>query len=288
MKNILITGANGLLGSEFRERLSPEHNFFCSHADMDITDINSIRSYVKDKKISYIINCAASRDAEYLEDHYDEAEKISIHGPENLAKVSNEIGAPLIHISTDYVFDGQKSTPYQETDKTNGLSVYGKVKIAGEQAVLKTADTAAIFRTAWLFSHYGKDFVKTIKGLAEKNTELRVVYDQVGSPCYAGDLSEAILQILPQIKSHSHEIYHFTNEGICSWYDLAYQIVQGFGLPCRVVPIPTAEFPQKAKRPSFSALDKRKVKQHFGIKIRHYSEGLADCITQIKENCHVH
>lgn len=288
MENILVTGANGLLGSEFRERLSPENNFFCSHADMDITDISSIRNFVKGKDVKYILNCAASRDAEYLEDHFEEAKNISVNGPRNLAKVAKEIGAVFVHFSTDYVFDGKKSSPYAEDDATNGLSVYGRVKAEGERAVLDTAQTAVIFRTAWLFSHYGKDFVKTIQNLAESRPELKVIYDQVGSPCYAGDLSAGILEILPQIKPDTREIYHFANEGICSWYDLAYQIVRGFELPCRVLPIHTGEFPQKAKRPPFSALDKSKVKQDFGINIRHYSEGLADCISKVKESRNVH
>lgn len=287
MEQILITGANGLLGSELRERLSPANNFFCSREDMDITDMDSIRRYVAGKQIKYIINCAASRDAEYLESHYEEAEKISVDGPRNLALIANELGAVLIHISTDYVFDGKKSAPYTEDDATCGLSVYGKVKIAGEKAVLSTAETALVIRTAWLFSSYGKDFVKTIYQLASTKPELKVIYDQVGTPCYAGDLAAAILQILPQIRRGTREIYHYTNEGICSWYDLAYQIVHDFGLNCRVLPIHTGDFVQKAPRPSFSALDKSKIKRDFNLQIRHYSEGLTDCINRVKEEHNV-
>lgn len=282
MKKILVTGARGLLGSEFKERLDNSSAYFCDRDEMDITNISSVREYVNGKEISCIINCAAGRDAEYLEDNFAEAQLISVDGPKNLAIVANEINASIIHISTDYVFDGEKSSPYVETDKTNGLSVYGVVKAQGEQAVLNTANTALIFRTAWLFSHYGKDFVKTIKHLAETRDELNVIFDQIGSPCYAGDLATHILEIIPQIKPNSKEIYHLTNEGVCSWYDLAYEIVRGFGLSCNVKPIHTCEFSQKAKRPYFSVLDKYKFKRDFGIDIRHYSEGLADCISKVK------
>lgn len=282
MNNILVTGANGLLGNEFREQLDLNNNYFSSRQDCDITDIDSIRKYVSNKKIDIILNCAANRNAEAMQNDYNAAHKITVCGPKNLAIVANEIGAKLIHFSSDYVFDGKKSSPYEETDKTNGLSVYGKLKIEGEQEVLNIANNALIIRTAWLFSYYGQDFVKTIKKLAETKDEINVIYDQVGSPCYASDLAKYTIEILPKIKSNSREIYHLTNEGVCSWYDLAYQIVKSFNIPCKINPIHTNEFPQKAPRPSYSVLDKTKVKAHFGINIRHYSEGLDDCIKRIK------
>lgn len=282
MRHILVTGARGLLGSEFAERLQRTDNFFAGHADCDITDIQSIRKYVAGKKIDYILNCAADRNTEAMQVRPEAARKICVDGPENLAVVAKEIGAVLIHFSSDYVFDGKKSSPYTETDKTNGLSVYGALKAEGEQKVLAQADTALVIRTAWLFSSYGGDFVKTIKKLAESKNEIKVVFDQVGSPCYAGDLADAVLKILPQIPPHHREIYHLTNEGVCSWYDLAYQIVKGFGLDCRVLPIHTEEFLQKAPRPAYSVLDKTKVKEQFGVFLRHYSEGLEACISKIK------
>lgn len=284
MKDILIVGAYGLLGSEFRERLSEKQAFFCGHKDFDITNIQTMRDYVSGKNIKYIINCAACRDAEYLESHQEEAEAISVDGPRNLAIISSEIGAVLIHVSTDYVFDGNKSFPYLETDAVNGLNVYGRMKERGEREVLAHADTCLVLRTAWLFSSYGGDFVKKIRELALKLPELKVIFDQVGSPCYAGDFAKYVVDILSLIKPNTKEIYHLTNEGICSWYDLAYATVKEFGLNCVVTPIHTADFPQKALRPKYSVLDKEKIKKDFGLKIRHYSEGLKDCIIKIKEN----
>lgn len=269
------------MGCEFKERLGGEA-YLAGRAECDITDIESIRRYVADKKIDVIINCAADRNAEAMEDDYESARKISVDGPRNLAIAAKEIGAALIHFSSDYVFDGKKSTPYVESDEVNGLSVYGVLKAEGEQAVLKEAQTALVIRTAWLFSHYGQDFVKTIKKLAENREELKVIYDQVGSPCYAGDLAGYVLEIIPQIKAGTKEVYHLTNEGVCSWYDLAYQIVNGLGLNCRVLPIHTGEFPQKAPRPAYSVLDKTKIKNDYGINIRHYSEGLDECIQKVK------
>jgi dTDP-4-dehydrorhamnose reductase len=289
MINILITGANGMLAMEFKEVLEKYKNsqffqaFYASKEDLDITNIDSVRSYVCGKKIDYILNCAANRNAEQMEeDDIEPSRLITVDGPRNLAIVANELGANLIHFSSDYVFDGEKSTPYTEEDVTNGLSVYGKLKIEGENAVLKTADTALVIRTAWLFSAYGKDFVKTIKYLAETRNEIKVVFDQIGSPCYAADLAHYIIQILPLIKKGTREIYHLTNEGCCSWYDLAYSIVSSLKLNCKVIPIHTSEFPQKAMRPHYSVLDKTKIINDFSLSIRHYSDGLSECIEKIQ------
>lgn len=287
MNNILVTGANGLLALELREKLQlhPEfHVYYASKEDCDITNMSNIHSYVKDKKIDIILNCAANRNAEQMESDYNASKLITVEGPKNLAIIANELGATLVHFSSDYVFDGKKSTPYTEDDKTNGLSVYGKLKVEGENAVLKIANTVIVIRTAWIFSSYGQDFVKTIRRLAETRDEIKVIYDQVGSPSYAGDLAEYIIQMLPKIKKGTKEIYHLTNEGVCSWYDLAFYIVQLFKLSCKVIPIHTAEFPQKAQRPHYSVLDKSKVIRDFGLNIRHYSEGLWECIKKILEN----
>ncbi len=284
MKNILITGSNGLLGSEFKELLSPSLNYFATHKDCDITNIDSIRNFCKNKKIDFILNCAADRNAEKMENNYDDAYKITVEGPKNLAIIAEEIGACIIHFSSDYVFDGSKTLPYTETDKTHALSVYGKLKIQGEQAVLENCKRSIIIRTAWLFSYYGKDFVKTINNLAKTQKEIKVVFDQVGSPCYANDLAKYVLEILPDIQYHYGEIYHLTNEGVCSWYDLAHQIVTMFNLNCKILPIHSNEFFLNAKRPSYSVLDKSKIKNHFQLNIRHYSEGLKDCINKIKRN----
>lgn len=197
--------------------------------------------------------------------------------------IANKLNAILIHISTDYVFDGLKSSPYTENDVTNPLSVYGKTKVESEKILLQKVDNVIIYRTAWLFSKYGRDFVKTIRNIASKNKEIRVIFDQVGSPCYAHDLASYIIQSLPLIKNNTKEIFHLTNEGVASWYDLAQIIVNEFNLDCKVIPIHSFEYPQKAKRPHFSVLDKTKFKKYFGIDIRHYTFGLNECIRQIKE-----
>lgn len=283
---ILITGGNGLLATEIKKKITTEDAIFCDVDELDITDINSVRSYMQAHPgIKTIINCAAGRDAEVLETNPSFGEKIAVDGPKNLAIVSNEIGAILIHISSDYVFDGKKSTPYTEEDATNGLSVYGRTKAIGEQVVINTANTGIVFRTAWLLSLEGKkSFVNTIANLAKQKSELGIVFDQVGSPTCAADLAEMILKIIPQIKEGTKEIFNLTNEGVCSWYDIAQFIVSGLELPCKIKPIHSYEYPTKAKRPAYSVLDKTKIKNTYNIEIRHYSEGLRECIKQLKNH----
>ena len=262
---ILITGAKGLLGQEFVHRIPATEALSPSKEELDITSWHSLQNYVRGKKIDFIINCAADRYAEIIQEHPGQSRAVSIDGPRNLAEFARDNGAALIHFSTDYVFDGKSNIPYKEQ-------------------VLKAGGTVLVIRTAWLFSAYGKDFVKTIRSLAQKNKEIRVVFDQVGSPCYAGDLARWVVEMLPQIKSGTREIYHLTNEGVCSWYDLAYLTVKGFGLATQVVPIHTHEYPQKAIRPHYSVLDKSKIKRDFNLQLRHYSEGLNECIQQILRN----
>ena len=283
---ILITGGNGLLASEIKKKITTEDAIFCDVDELDITNIDFVRSYISlHPKIEAIINCAAGRDADIMESDQEYGQKIAVDGPKNLAIIANEIGATLIHISSDYVFDGTKSSPYTEQDKTNGLSVYGRTKALGEQVVLNTADTGVVFRTAWLLSCEGKkSFINTIASLAKTKEEIGIVFDQVGSPTCAADLAEMLLKIIPQIKKGTKEIFHLTNEGIASWYDIAKFVVSGLNLPCKVKPIHSYEYPTKAKRPSYSVLDKTKVKKAFNIEIRHYSEGLKECINQLKNH----
>ena len=280
---ILITGGNGLLASEFR-KIAPKDTIFVDKQEMDITDINSINACIKKhNEISVIINCAAGRDAEILEEDPEQANQIAVIGPKNLCEAANKIGAILIHISSDYVFDGKKTTPYTEQDKTNGLSVYGRTKSVGEQLVINNANTGVVFRTAWLLSTEGKkSFVNTIASLAQTRPTISVVFDQVGSPTVAADLAKMILEIIPKIKPGTKEIYNLTNEGVASWFDIASIIVQELGLACKVLPIHSSEYPTKAKRPSYSVLDKTKVKTDFNITIRHYLEGLKECLQKIK------
>ena len=283
---IIVLGANGLMGNEFRRVFSGAGTYFASRFDCDITNVNSVRKYIGGLNISddfTIINCAADRDAEGMEHgDYDLAKQITVDGPHNLALVANEMGGRLIHFSSDYVFDGQKNTPYTESDKTNGLSVYGKLKIISENDLLSTANNVLIIRPAWIFSSHGKDFVKTIYNLGQSRSELRVVYDQVGSPTYGRDLAKYIAQIIPQIKPNTRRIYHLTNEGVCSWYDMACAIKRYCGMACEIIPVRSHEYKQIAPRPSYSVLDKAKIKQDFNLNIRHYSDALKECCDQIR------
>ena len=271
---ILITGANGQLGTELA-KLLPEA-VLTDVADLDITDFQAVQSFVQERQIKTIINAAAYTAVDKAEDEPLVAQKINVQGPENLAKT----GCKIIHISTDYVFDGTNHQPYRPEDKTNPVSVYGKTKVEGENAVLKNAPTAAIIRTAWLYSPYGNNFVKTMRRLGAERDTLNVVADQIGTPTYAADLAKAIKQILPQLNEQTKGIYHFTNEGVCSWYDFAVEIMRLSKLSCKVLPITSAEYPTKAQRPFYSVLDKNKIKKTFHLEIPHWKESLEQCLKQ--------
>ena len=270
----LITGSKGQLGTELA-KLLPDA-ILTDVADLDITDEQAVKNYVKEHNVDTIINCAAYTAVDKAEDDADLAAKINIDGPRNLAKS----GAKVVHVSTDYVFDGTGHKPYQPEDEAHPISVYGKTKLAGEQEVLKYADVAVIIRTAWLYSPYGNNFVKTMRRLGAEKESLNVVADQIGTPTYAADLAKAIAQILPQMSAANKGVYHFTNEGVCSWYDFARKIMELSGLSCRVNPIPSSAYPTKATRPFYSVLDKSKIKQTFNIKIPHWEEGLKQCLKQ--------
>lgn len=275
--NILITGAKGQLGLEL-SKLLPEA-ILTDVAELDITNLSAVKTFVQDHQITTIINCAAYTAVDKAEDDVELAEKINVLGPENLAKS----GAKVIHVSTDYVFDGLGHKPYEPTDETKPISVYGKTKRAGELAVLENADTAVIIRTAWLYSPYGNNFVKTMRRLGSERETLNVVADQVGTPTYAGDLAQAIYEIIPQIKTGQKAVYHFTNEGVCSWYDFARKIMELSELNCQVNPIPSSAYPTKAMRPFYSVLSKESIKQDFGIKIAHWEDGLKRCLKEMEK-----
>ena len=270
----LITGSKGQLGTELA-KLLPEA-ILTDVADLDITDEQAVIRYVQEHNIDTIINCAAYTAVDKAEDDADLAAKINIDGPRNLAKS----GAKVVHVSTDYVFDGSGHKPYQPEDEACPISVYGKTKLAGEQEVLKYADEAVIIRTAWLYSPYGNNFVKTMRRLGAEKESLNVVADQIGTPTYAADLAQAIVQILPQISPANKGVYHFTNEGVCSWYDFARKIMELSNLNCKVNPIPSSAYPTKATRPFYSVLDKSKIKETFNITIPHWEEGLKQCLKQ--------
>ncbi len=271
---ILITGARGQLGRCLSDLLPDALK--TDVGELDITDADAVQSYVDSNQVGTIVNCAAYTAVDRAEDDFDTAAKINIQGPRNLAQT----GARLIHISTDYVFDGRGYRPYTPQDPTNPLSVYGRTKREGELAALEHAQTAVIIRTAWLYSAYGHNFVQTMRALGADRSEINVVADQVGTPTFAGDLARAITDILPRIPAGHRDIYHFTNEGVCSWYDFAVAIMAGSNLPCRVNPIPSSAYPTRATRPFYSVLDKAKIKDTFNISIEHWTKGLARCLKQ--------
>lgn len=269
---LLVTGANGQLGTELRALLPQA--LFADLPDLDITDEAAVAEFVKAENIDTIINAAAYTAVEKAEDDPDLCYKVNVIGPMNLAKT----GAKIIHVSTDYVFDGKSYLPYKETDATNPESVYGQTKRDGERAVMDLSSTCAIFRTAWLYSPYGNNFVKTMRRLGAERDSINVVFDQIGTPTYAFDLAQAIVAALPQIKDGTHEIYHCSDEGAASWYDFTCEIMRLSGLKCRVNPITTDQYPTKAKRPFYSVLNKAKIKSTFGISIPHWQESLEKCL----------
>lgn len=284
MANILITGANGQLGSELRKiGFSPlDEVFFTDVAELDITDYTAIEKFIQVHEVDTIINCAAYTAVDRAEDEPGPAAEINTQAVANLAKAAQKEDCLLIHVSTDYVFDGTATTPYTEKIKTCPVSVYGKTKLAGEEAIIRSGCFYIIIRTAWLYSAFGHNFVKTILHLAEERPEINVVSDQIGTPTYAEDLAKAIVKIMANDDRVEHEgIYHYSNAGVCSWYDFAVEIVRLSGLNCRVNPVTTAEYPTKAHRPPYSVLDKTKIKHTFGVEVPEWQEALRRMMGEI-------
>ena len=282
MVNILITGSKGQLGTELRKRLGNKPGiFYTDREELDITDERAVKAFIEKHQIGMVINCAAYTAVDKAEDEPELADAVNHLGARYLARY----GKNIIHISTDYVFDGTASQPYKPQDKPNPVSVYGKTKLAGEQAVLQDAETAIIFRTAWVYAAEGRNFVNTMLRLGKERNKLAVVADQVGSPTHAGDLAEAIIQILPRIKQEqgTKAVYHYTSEGVCSWYDLAVAIMEEAGLGCHIEPIETWQYPTKATRPAYSVLNKTSIKKDFSLSIRHWRNALRDCIREIQQ-----
>ena len=269
---VLITGSKGQLGTELSKLLPGA--ILTDVSELDITNSSAVRNFIQENNIGTIINCAAYTAVDKAEDDTKLAEEINVLGPENLSKT----GCKIVHISTDYVFDGKGYKPYTPDDETKPISVYGKTKRAGELAVLNNAKEAVVIRTAWLYSPYGNNFVKTMRRLGNEKESINVVADQIGTPTYAGDLAEAIVKILPQISEKTRGIYHFTNEGVCSWYDFANEIMDQSHLTCQVNPIPSSAYPTRATRPFYSVLDKTKIKHTFNVQIRHWKKGLEKCL----------
>lgn len=272
----LVVGANGQLGSELKLQLQGKA-VYVDRTELDITDKAAVEAFVAQHQFEAIINCAAYTAVDKAESDEKVAELINVEGPRNLAAT----GLPLVHISTDYVFDGTACRPYSEDDEPNPQTAYGRTKLAGEKAVMETAQTAVIIRTAWLYSTFGNNFVKTMRKLGAERDNLNVVFDQVGTPTYAKDLAAAIVAILPQMKAGTKEIYHFSNEGVCSWYDFALAVMAQSDLNCEVLPIESKDYPTPAKRPHYSVLNKAKIKRDFGIKINNWAVSLAECVEKL-------
>lgn len=287
--NILVTGANGQLGHEMqRMAKSSNHNYiFTDVADgyekLDITNLEDIRETVKKNDVDIIVNCAAYTNVDKAESDYDTANLINNTAAGNLAAAMKEVGGTLIHISTDYVFQGDRNTPCQEDWATNPLGVYGKTKLAGEKAIEATGCNHIIIRTAWLYSQWGKNFVKTMQSLTASHDTLKVVFDQVGTPTFAGDLADVIAHIINSGQTDKTGIYHFSNEGVCSWYDFAKLICKLSGNTCDINPCYSEEFPSSVKRPHFSVLDKKKIRDTFGIKVPYWTDSLEVCIKQLEK-----
>jgi dTDP-4-dehydrorhamnose reductase len=282
---ILITGANGQLGSEIRELVPMDVDLDTAFTDfdtLDITNQEAVFNYIDEFDPEYIINCAAYTAVDQAEKEISEAYQLNAYGPENLAKACARSGARLIHISTDYVYDGMAYQPYTEDVKPNPQSIYGESKLKGEENVVTTCPSALIIRTSWLYSPYGNNFVKTMIRLGTERDLLKVVFDQVGTPTYARDLASVIIGIVKKSATDDTMwkpgIYHYSNEGVCSWYDFAVGIHHLAGISCQTEPIESKDFPTLAKRPYYSVLNKSKIKSAFGIKIPYWRQSLHDCI----------
>ena len=275
---LLVTGANGQLGNELRLLLG-DSAVYVDRDELDITDEAAVRAFFAEQGFEYVINCAAYTAVDKAEDDFEAADRINRLGPALLAKY----GRRIIQVSTDYVFDGTTHLPYKEDDAVNPISVYGSTKLAGEEAVLTEAETAVVIRTAWLYSSFGANFVKTMRRLGAERDSLGVIFDQIGTPTYAADLASAIVAMLPQIKAGTKDVYHYSNEGVASWYDFAVAIMAESGLPCAVRPLETSEYPTRAVRPAYSVLNKSKIRRDFGLTIPHWMDGLKRCIAKLNE-----
>ena len=283
--NILVTGANGQLGNEMRlvTKDSRDSYFFTDVAELDITNSDAIRHFIIENDVKVVVNCAAYTNVDKAEDDEATAELLNAKAVEYLAKACKENDATLIHISTDYVFGGSEgNTPRTENEPANPTGAYGRTKLHGEQAILSTDCKHIIIRTAWLYSEFGNNFVKTMRRLTSERDKLNVVFDQVGTPTYALDLAKVIFKIIEErLFDENNGIFNYSNEGVISWYDFAKEICELSGNICDIQPCHSDEFPSKVKRPSYSVLDKKKIKNTFNITIPHWKESLKHCIESL-------
>lgn len=284
MKQILVTGCKGQLGNEI-QLLAPKyaetcHFFFTDKEELDITNRKAVYAFIEQNHISIVINCAAFTAVDKAEDNAELCDLLNHVAPGYLAEAVASVGGSMIQVSTDYVFDGTGCTPYKEDDATNPQTVYGRTKLAGEESVIRSCAGSMVIRTAWLYSTFGNNFVKTMIRLGKKRDALGVVFDQIGSPTYARDFARSIMQIVD--KGIIPGVYHFTNEGVCSWYDFTRAIHRLEGIDsCKVSPIHTEDYPVPAQRPHYSVLDKSKIKETFGIDIRWWEDALKECIKEL-------
>ncbi|MCX6249947.1 MAG: dTDP-4-dehydrorhamnose reductase [Bacteroidetes bacterium] len=283
--NILVTGCDGQLGSELRKLSAgfPQYRFtFIDKQHLDLTDAEKVEAYFRHKSFDGIINCAAYTAVDGAETDPEMAMKLNAHVVLQLGRIMNDTCGWFIQISTDYIFDGKSFQPYKETDRANPCSVYGNTKYAGEKALMNLSARGLILRTSWLYSSYGKNFVKTIYNKGRELKSLRVVFDQIGTPTYGYDLAQVILTLLPRVKATDKmEIFNYSNEGVTSWYDFALAVVEMTGIECNITPIETKDFPTPAARPFYSLLNKSKIKETFGITIPHWRESLKNCIHKL-------
>lgn len=287
MYNILVTGANGQLGSEIRA-VAPKYsnyNFiFTNVQELDICNHNGVQQFITENNINAIINCAAYTAVDKAEEQFEVADKINHMAVANFAQIAKDNNIRLVHISTDYVFDGKAYKPYTETDIPNPQSLYGKTKLAGETAMQHIGPAnSIIIRTSWVYSSYGNNFVKTLLRLGKERDELNVVADQIGTPTNAADLAKAILDILPKIENKEVEFFHYSNEGVCSWFDFAKAIFEIQDLRIKINPIETWQFPTPAKRPFYSVLNKNKIKEKYKMEVPYWRDALKECLNKIED-----
>ncbi len=284
--NVLVTGSSGQVGNEIKA-ISSDYSynfFFTDRNNIDITSKDSIKEFCKTNNINVIINCAAYTAVDKAQSDEINADLINRKAVKKLALVSQELNIKLIHISTDYVFDGKNFKPYCEEFQTNPQSIYGKTKLDGENEMRDiNPKNSIIIRTSWIYSYYGNNFVKTMLRLGKEKEELGVIFDQIGTPTYAKHLALTILNIIPQIENSKVEIYNYSNEGVLSWYDFAKEIMKMAKLNCKINPIETYQYPTPAKRPHFSLLNKSKIKSKFNLEIPYWKDGLDDCLKRLCE-----
>ena len=286
MHNVLVTGSKGQLGSELQQfsHLYPYNFYFTDRESLDITDREAMTAFVQDNAIDTIINAAAYTAVDRAEEDKENADRVNHLAVKYLAQIAKKFNIKLIHISTDYVFDGKNYKPYTEDDTTNPNGVYGATKLAGEKVLVQiNPKNSIIIRTSWVYSSFGGNFVKTMLSLGQERETLNVIFDQVGTPTYAKDLAQAILEIIPKVENKNVEIYNYSNEGVLSWYDFAKEIMRMAKLECHIIPIETKMYPTPAQRPHYSLLNKAKIKDTYNIEIPYWKDSLEVCIKTLKE-----